>query len=135
MLTEDNRYYKVPELSSWTSESGRIIVIGDAAHAMSPTGGQGASMAFEDALTLADVLGSMKPTDSTTADTLRQWQSIRQARVEKILAFTSKGGDIRKRSVNPIQQLIKEWMMWAYFLWVGQDAGLSWIYAYDTTNP
>ncbi|EXJ58952.1 hypothetical protein A1O7_06383 [Cladophialophora yegresii CBS 114405] len=131
-------YYTVPELSSWSSKSGRVIVIGDAAHAMPPTGGQGAAMAFEDALTLADALSALKTKtkeiDSAAREThaLTQWQAARRERIRKILAFTSKGGDMRKRSVGTLQQLVKEWLMWAYFLWVGDEGGLSWIYEYDT---
>ena len=59
---------------------------------------------------------------------------MRQERVQKILAFTSKGGDMRKHSVGTLQQLFKEWAMWAYFLWVGESGGLSWIYEYDTAS-
>ncbi len=109
-------------------------MIGDAAHAMPPTGGQGAAMAFEDALTLADTLASLATTESASQNRLEQWQQIRQTRVKKILEFTSKGGDMRKHTVGTFQQMIKEWAMWAYFLWVGQDAGLSWIYEYDTAK-
>ena len=89
-------------------------------------------MAFEDAITLADTLALLKNKESSIQDLLMQWQTMRRARVKKILAFTSKGGDMRKSSVSPFQQLVKEWAMWAYFLWVGKDAGLSWIYEYDT---
>jgi len=127
-------YYKVPELSSWSSKSGRVVVIGDAAHAMPPTGGQGAAMAFEDAISLADTLASVATKESAPQNQLEQWQATRQARVKKILAFTSKGGDMRKASVGTFQQIFKEWAMWAYFLWVGEDAGLSWIYEYDAAK-
>ena len=89
-------------------------------------------MAFEDALSLADTLASLATKDSAPRDRLEQWQAARQARVKKILDFTSRGGDMRKHSVSTFQRIIKEWAMWAYFLWVGEDAGLSWIYEYDT---
>ena len=101
---------------------------------MPPTGGQGAAMAFEDALSLADTLASLATKESSPRNNLEQWQATRQARVKKILAFTSKGGDMRKSSVGTFQQIFKEWAMWAYFLWVGEDAGLSWIYEYDATK-
>ncbi|OAP60463.1 hypothetical protein AYL99_05465 [Fonsecaea erecta] len=138
-------YYKVPELSSWSSSSGRVLVIGDAAHAMPPTGGQGAAMAFEDALTLADTLAlvdNKKEQEPAVNDQPRegprllvqQWQTSRKDRVKKILAFTSKGGDMRKSSPSTFRQIIKEWLMWAYFLVTGEDGGLSWIYEYDTAK-
>lgn len=128
-------YFKVPALPSWTSETRRVLVIGDAAHAMPPTGGQGAAMAFEDAVTLADVLGQLKTKQSSDLKSLLgNWQTTRQTRVEKVLAFTSKSGDLRKSKPSTLQQILKEWAMWAYFLWIGKDAGISWIYEYDTTK-
>jgi 2-polyprenyl-6-methoxyphenol hydroxylase-like FAD-dependent oxidoreductase len=43
-------FFSVPHLSSWTSSHKRVILIGDAAQAIPPTGGQGAAIAFEDAV-------------------------------------------------------------------------------------
>jgi len=40
--------YDVPTLPTW--HRGRVMLLGDAAHAMSPAGGQGASLALEDAV-------------------------------------------------------------------------------------
>jgi 2-polyprenyl-6-methoxyphenol hydroxylase-like FAD-dependent oxidoreductase len=49
------------ERDQW--RAGRVLLVGDAAHACSPTLAQGASMAFEDAVVLGEVLGSC--TDGT----------------------------------------------------------------------
>jgi 2-polyprenyl-6-methoxyphenol hydroxylase-like FAD-dependent oxidoreductase len=46
-------------LRSWVK--GRVVLIGDAAHATSPNMAQGAAMAMEDALVLAEVLASGQP--------------------------------------------------------------------------
>ncbi|KAI9163992.1 FAD-dependent monooxygenase fsr3 [Paramyrothecium foliicola] len=43
-------------ISTWTSPGGRIIQIGDAAHTFLPTSGSGATMALEDAFSLASCL-------------------------------------------------------------------------------
>ena len=43
--------HDVPHLSAW--HKGPVLLVGDAAHAMSPAGGQGASMALEDAMLFA----------------------------------------------------------------------------------
>jgi 2-polyprenyl-6-methoxyphenol hydroxylase-like FAD-dependent oxidoreductase len=44
------------ELDEW--RSGRVVLIGDAAHACSPMMGQGGCMAMEDAVVLAELLGA-----------------------------------------------------------------------------
>lgn len=46
--------YDLPSAPTW--HSGAMVVIGDAAHAASPASGQGASMAIEDAVVLAQCL-------------------------------------------------------------------------------
>ncbi len=46
--------HELPPLSRW--HDGRVCLLGDAAHAMSPSAGQGASLAMEDALVLARCL-------------------------------------------------------------------------------
>ncbi|EXJ77621.1 hypothetical protein A1O3_09849 [Capronia epimyces CBS 606.96] len=125
-------FFQLPELDSWTSHSNKVIVIGDAAHAMPPTGGQGAAMAFEDAITLADTLALIDGKDEDPAESVKQWQTDRRERTKKILQFTSTGGNMRKSSVSTYKQIIKEWVMWAYFLWVGKEARTSWIYEYET---
>ena len=126
-------FYKVPTLKDWKSVSSRIILIGDAAHGIPPTGGQSAAMAFEDAATLADVLAANKVDDIEYLVTkLNQWQSHRKARIEKVVTFTSKSGDSRKGTTTLFQQILKEWAMWAYFLIKGKEMGLRWMYDYHT---
>lgn len=43
-------------LDNWLSPSGRLLIIGDAAHAMVPYMSQGAAMAVEDGAALAEIL-------------------------------------------------------------------------------
>lgn len=63
----------------WTSPQG-IALIGDAAHAMTPFAAQGAAMAIEDAVTLADVIADF-PADP--ARSLQIWETLRRPRVAK----------------------------------------------------
>lgn len=63
----------------WTSASG-IVLIGDAAHAMTPFAAQGAAMAIEDAWTLADAVLAAQ----NKADALQQWEAVRKARVARV---------------------------------------------------
>lgn len=47
------------QLKSWTSKSSRLVILGDAAHAMLPYMSQGAAMAVEDGAALAMVLNQI----------------------------------------------------------------------------
>jgi 2-polyprenyl-6-methoxyphenol hydroxylase-like FAD-dependent oxidoreductase len=57
---------------------GRVVLIGDAAHAMSPMMGQGGCMAVEDALVLAEELGRA----AAVPDALAAYEQRRRPRVE-----------------------------------------------------
>ena len=61
--------------SSWVH--GRVVLIGDAAHAIVPFLAQGAAMALEDAVTLADSLLGPNPIEN-----LARWEAARRSRVE-----------------------------------------------------
>ncbi|CAK7236330.1 hypothetical protein SEUCBS140593_009584 [Sporothrix eucalyptigena] len=75
-------------LPTWTK--GRVILIGDAAHAMLPTMGQGASQSIEDAEALQaffdDVLH--KPTAEEVGDRLRETFMCRYERASLIQAYS-----------------------------------------------
>ncbi|KAG1817274.1 uncharacterized protein BJ212DRAFT_1270575 [Suillus subaureus] len=66
-------------LPTWVSKSGRVVLIGDAAHPFLPSSVQGASQAIEDATTLAVTL-NLAGKDNVPLGT-RTWESIRYQRV------------------------------------------------------
>ena len=68
----------IPPLARLVSSN--VAIIGDAAHAMSPTRGQGLSTGFEDGLVLAHFLA----TCSNKSEALARYQSERQPRVTYI---------------------------------------------------
>ncbi|MEJ6781577.1 FAD-dependent monooxygenase [Aminobacter sp. Piv2-1] len=70
--------HTVDSARPWTA-SDRIVLIGDAAHAMTPFAAQGAAMAIEDAYTLADVVASAR-----YAHGLSQWEAARKARIASV---------------------------------------------------
>ncbi|MET0525288.1 MAG: FAD-dependent monooxygenase [Nocardioides sp.] len=59
---------------------GRVVLVGDAAHAMSPNMAEGVGMAVEDALVLADVVAAGAP--------LAEYEARRRPRVEFVQAQT-----------------------------------------------
>lgn len=82
-------YYVVPQLDTWSSAKQRVIIVGDAAHAIPPTAGQGASQAFEDVFSLALLLSKIGGQVKLDA-ALEFWQQYRMERVKKVLALTMK---------------------------------------------
>ncbi|KAI1360977.1 kynurenine 3-monooxygenase [Xylaria arbuscula] len=80
-------FHSIPPLESWTSESKRIILVGDAAHAIPPTAGQGANQAFEDVRALATILSKLSP-EVPLDKAIDRWQTYRQDRVKKVLELT-----------------------------------------------
>ncbi|HET6532585.1 MAG TPA: FAD-dependent monooxygenase [Actinoplanes sp.] len=72
--------FDLPRVPVW--RTARAVLIGDAAHAVAPSSGQGASMAIEDAVTLGRCL-----TGADVPAALADYESRRRARVEKVVAF------------------------------------------------
>jgi salicylate hydroxylase len=63
----------------WTSD-GVVALIGDAAHATAPFAAQGAAMAIEDAVTLADVVAAQGDEGA-----LPRWEAARRQRVRQVM--------------------------------------------------
>ncbi len=63
---------------------GRVVLLGDAAHAMLPHHGQGANTTVEDAFTLATLLAQAQPGDLEPV--LASYQRLRRARTRQIAA-------------------------------------------------
>ncbi|OJJ00787.1 hypothetical protein ASPVEDRAFT_40307 [Aspergillus versicolor CBS 583.65] len=79
-------FYVVPKLERWSSRHARVIILGDAAHAIPPTAGQGINQAFEDVFTFALIIGRVKEDFQRG---LKIWQKGRQERVDRVLALNA----------------------------------------------
>ncbi|WP_043512884.1 MULTISPECIES: NAD(P)/FAD-dependent oxidoreductase [unclassified Actinoplanes] len=83
----------------------RIVLVGDAAHALAPTSGQGASQALEDAVVLGHALRS-NPTITTG---LRAYESSRRPRVAKVAAHGRRGNS--NKVMGPVGAAIRDAML------------------------
>ncbi|KAI9748200.1 MAG: hypothetical protein M1835_001864 [Candelina submexicana] len=138
--------WTTPKLPTWEAEG--CVLVGDAAHALPPSSGQGVSQALEDAHTLALLLSTYltrvhsspatedpnpfssteeapskapsvsgrKESPQTEAEAFRLatkvYTTIRKPRVEAILDYARKMGDMKRK-----KGIIEEWLMYG-FLWV-----------------
>ncbi|EWM19419.1 FAD-dependent monooxygenase [Kutzneria sp. 744] len=92
--------YQLPTVPTW-SRAGMTLV-GDALHVASPSTTQGASMAIEDAVTLAQCLRDVP--DTTAA--LQLYERLRRERVERVVrsGFRKLG----PRVPGPVQRLLRD---------------------------
>ena len=85
--------YDRPVLTAWSQ--GRITLVGDAAHPMTPNLGQGACQAIEGAYFLAESLKSAR----TIASALQRYEAQRIKRANTIVQRpSSRGGSLRRRT-------------------------------------
>lgn len=85
--------HDVPSLPSWSA--GRTVLIGDAAHAVAPHSGQGASMALEDAQYLAKLLREANGTP--IEQVLSAFEQHRRPRTDKVIALGRRNGRFKER--------------------------------------
>jgi len=76
----------MPQLTRWRTP--RVLLMGDAAHAVAPHSGQGASMALEDALVLTACLADA-PLPETA---FQRFEQLRRQRVETAIAIGRQSG-------------------------------------------
>jgi FAD-dependent urate hydroxylase len=93
----------VPKLRAW--HNGRMVIVGDAAHAPTPTSGQGASLAIEDAVVLAKCLRDL-PDPVTAAD---RFESARRPRVERIVKWATRTN--RSKVPGPVGRVVRDAML------------------------
>ncbi|KAK5999946.1 hypothetical protein QM012_005034 [Aureobasidium pullulans] len=79
-------FYVIPKLESWSSANRRVLLVGDSAHAVPPSSGQGINQAVEDAVMLSILLGKGRGDKND----LGWWQGFRQDRVEQILLLNAR---------------------------------------------
>lgn len=116
--------HEVAALERW--HVGRVGVIGDAAHATSPSAGQGASLALEDAMVLARCLRDTGDPDRAFAMLVRE----RAARVADVVE-QSRRNSSRKTPSSPLGRWLRDRAL-PLFLRMGASAQHR-AYAYRVT--
>ncbi|WP_329270878.1 NAD(P)/FAD-dependent oxidoreductase [Streptomyces pseudovenezuelae] len=108
---------EIPTGTPW--RSGRILLIGDAAHAASPATGQGASMALEDAVVLAKSLRDAPDPDAA----LTLYETLRRPRVEHNITVSgniSRGTPTPSAAARPSDEDLARLLEWDADLWAAR---------------
>jgi FAD-dependent urate hydroxylase len=111
--------YDFPTVPTWHRD--RMIIVGDAAHATSPASGQGASMAIEDAVTLAKCL---RDADGVP-EAFTRYESLRRKRVERVVAQGKRNGN--GKSLGPVARHL---LPLFFKLYKPSEESMNWMYGH-----
>ncbi|KAJ5370753.1 uncharacterized protein N7496_006845 [Penicillium cataractarum] len=99
---------------------GRCILLGDAAHAMSPHAGQGVSMALEDVFLLSRLL---EDPERPLKKAFEIYDRIRRPRINEIFKLAAQNAQVRKKT-GP-------WGLWLKEVQFSLAMTLSWVFGAD----
>lgn len=89
----------MPKVATWSR--GRMLLIGDAAHAASSSSGQGASLAVESAVQLARCLR-----DLPYQQAFVRYEELRRRRVERIIAAAARTNS--NKAAGPVARVVRD---------------------------
>ncbi|MET8830755.1 NAD(P)/FAD-dependent oxidoreductase [Streptomyces sp. NPDC004610] len=95
--------YDLPTVPRWHRD--RMVLVGDAAHAVSPTAGQGGSVALEDAVILAKCVRDAPDVDAGLAT----YEQVRRGRVEGIVAQGKRNVD--GNLAGPVGRMVRDFFI------------------------
>lgn len=121
--------HDMPTVPTWYR--GRIVLLGDAAHATSPSSGQGASLAIEDAVVLAKCLRDLPD----TRQAFTAYERLRRGRVEKVVKYSARIS--RTKALGPVGRWFRDLFMPFALKHFASPAGHAWLYRYhvDWSEP
>ena len=115
--------HDIPTAPIW--HKGPAVLIGDAVHATSPSSGQGASMAIEDAIVLAKCLRDIRDTERAYT----AYDRLRRERVEKVVAYSRRIGQSKAIS-NPVARWLRDQIMPLALKRFANSESHTWLYTY-----
>jgi 2-polyprenyl-6-methoxyphenol hydroxylase-like FAD-dependent oxidoreductase len=104
--TIDRHYpiYDMPALPTWHTD--RVVLVGDAAHAVAPHSGQGASMALEDAVVLAACLREAALPEAAFA----RFEALRRDRTDAVIRIGRRNGS-GKMASNALTRFLRDLLL------------------------
>lgn len=114
--------YDLHHVPSWSR--GGVVAVGDAVHATSPSAGQGASLALEDAMVLAMCLRDLPEPGAAFA----AYQRVRRPRTEQVVAYARQITKRKTISRNPIAVLARDALLPFFLRKVENDTATAWLY-------
>jgi 2-polyprenyl-6-methoxyphenol hydroxylase-like FAD-dependent oxidoreductase len=111
----------MPTVPTW--RKGRVVLVGDAAHATSPSSGQGASLAIESAVQLARCLRDLPHGPAFAA-----YEQLRRDRVEKIIAAAARTNN--NKAAGPVARMLRDLFLPAAMRMLAKSDKLTWQYNY-----
>jgi 2-polyprenyl-6-methoxyphenol hydroxylase-like FAD-dependent oxidoreductase len=121
-LSAASPIHALPHLPAWHRD--RMIVIGDAAHAPSPTSGQGASLSVEDAVALARCLRDLP----TPAAALTRFEAERRRRTERIVKWAARISS--SKAAGPAGRVVRDALMPVFMKMAASSPMMKEIYGY-----
>lgn len=115
--------HDMPSLPTW--HRARVALLGDAAHAVSPSAGQGASLALEDALVLANCLRDAP----SAATAFERYESLRRPRAEKVVAAGRRRGEYKALD-NRAALFMRDLLMPVALRLFARESTMSWLHDY-----
>jgi 2-polyprenyl-6-methoxyphenol hydroxylase-like FAD-dependent oxidoreductase len=115
--------FDLPSVPTW--HRGRLALIGDAIHAPSPSSGQGASMALEDAVVLASC---WRRAGTEPEAAFAAFEIQRRSRVERIVAQGARTSS--SKTAGPVARVFQDAVLRFVFRHFVTDAGQAWVYDY-----
>ena len=115
----------LPHVPHWSR--GRVVAVGDAVHATSPSAGQGASLALEDAITLAACLRDAPDHATAFAD----YQRVRQPRAEAVVGYARAINRQKRVTKSRLGIAIRDAMLPAFLRKAADDTRNDWLYNHE----